>query len=190
MRPTLFHGSSLNWQHIAASCAVPVFLRHYPINGEFFTDGGLVDPLPLRAAIDLGATRIITVNLLKNRPWFIRCIVRAVRACTGYRLPDRKRIEVVDISPSVRLGNARESIYWSSERTRRWIEQGIEDADRAAAQVVEWQQKSEGQGRISDDASIPHPSPEGECTPVVPVGSAYGGTYTGESEGVRARPLG
>ncbi len=158
MKPVLFRGSSVGWQHIATSCAVPLFLRHYKIDGDSYTDGGLLDPLPLQAAIDMGATRIVTVNLLKHRPWFIRSAVHAIRSCTGYRLPDCKEIQVVDISPPGRLGSARDSMYWDDGKTRRWIEQGREDADRQLRQVVECLDQAKGPGEKS-----------GQCPPTASI---------------------
>jgi predicted acylesterase/phospholipase RssA len=138
MKPVLFETPAVDWRHIATSCAVPVFLRHYPVSGTHYTDGGLVDPLPLRAALQMGATRIITVNLLKHRPLLVRAAVQGLRALSRYRLPDCRNVKVIDISPDARLGSARDSIYWSRDKARYWIEMGRAAADKAAPQVVEW----------------------------------------------------
>ena len=129
-RPTLFRWPHVDWRHIASSCAVPVFLRHHRIEGEYYSDGGIVDPLPIWAAIEMGATDIVTVNVMKHRPLLMRCVVGAIQAGTGYRPADCSRVRITDISPSGRLGTARDSMYYSRERTARWIEQGREDARR------------------------------------------------------------
>ena len=55
MRPRLFRGDEIEWTHIAASCAVPLFLQHFRIDGKLYTDGGLIDPLPVWAALEMGA---------------------------------------------------------------------------------------------------------------------------------------
>ena len=50
-RPRLFRWPDVTWRHIAASCGVPVFLPTYQIDGVYYSDGGLIDPLPLWAAL-------------------------------------------------------------------------------------------------------------------------------------------
>lgn len=136
-RPTLFRSPHIDWKHIASSCAVPLFLRHHRIDGEYYSDGGIVDPLPLWAAIEMGATTIVTVNVMKHRPWLMRCVVGALQTGTGYRQPDCSRVRIIDISPEDRLGTAKESMYYSRERTSRWIEQGRCDALRVI-ECNEW----------------------------------------------------
>lgn len=86
-RPRLFQWPGVTWKHLAASCGVPVFLPTYEIDGVYYSDGGLVDPLPLWAAIELGATEIVTVDLMKHRPLPVRAVVRALRAYSGYTRP-------------------------------------------------------------------------------------------------------
>ena len=138
-QPALFQSPEIDWRHIASSCAVPFFLRHHRIGGEYYSDGGIVDPLPLWAARQMGATTIVTVNVMKHRPWAMRTVVGALQACARYRPADCSGIRIVDISPEGRLGSARDSMYWDLDRTRRWIEQGRRDALHAEAQVVECQ---------------------------------------------------
>jgi NTE family protein len=128
MQPALFEWPDANWLHIAASCGVPFILPQQVIERQLYCDGGIVDPLPLGAAIAMGATRIVTVNVLRHRPWVVQRAVRAIHIATGYRLPDAAGIRVLDISPGGRLGTARDSMYWSAGNTRRWIDEG-----RAAA---------------------------------------------------------
>ena len=49
LKPRLFRGDEIEWETIAASCAVPLFLAHFRINGVYYSDGGLV-----RSASGLG----------------------------------------------------------------------------------------------------------------------------------------
>lgn len=139
LRPTLFQTPDLDWRHVASSCAVPVFLRHHRIGGEYYSDGGIVDPLPVWAAEQMGATTIVTVNVMKHRPWAMRTVVGALQTCARYRPANCSGVTVVDISPEGRLGSAVDSMYWNPDRARRWIEQGQRDALRAEAQVIECQ---------------------------------------------------
>jgi predicted acylesterase/phospholipase RssA len=112
---------------LAASCGVPIFLPTYEIDGVYYSDGGLVDPLPLWAALELGATEIVTVDLLKHRPLAVRAVVRALRAYSGYTRPSTEGVKLVDISPSERLGDERDAIYWTRSNAERWIELGRRD---------------------------------------------------------------
>jgi NTE family protein len=127
-RPRLFRWPDVTWRHIAASCGVPVFLPTYQIDGVYYSDGGLIDPLPLWAALELGATEIVAVDLLKRRPFPIRALVSALRVYSGYRRPGADGVKLLEISPSEPLGDARDSMYWSSANVERWIDLGRRDA--------------------------------------------------------------
>jgi predicted acylesterase/phospholipase RssA len=126
-RQRLFQSPGVTWQHIAASCGVPLFLPTHKIDGVYHSDGGLIDPLPLWAALQLGATEIVSVDVLKHRPLPVRALVRVLRAYAGYRPPSPEGIRVVEISPAQRLGTARDSMYWSRKNAEYWIEAGRKD---------------------------------------------------------------
>jgi NTE family protein len=135
-RPRLFRWPHVTWKHLAASCGVPIFLPTYEIDGVHYSDGGLIDPLPLWAALELGATEIVTVDLLKHRPLSVRAVVRALRAYSGYKRPSTEGVKLIDISPSERLGDERDSIYWTRSNAERWIELGRRDTLEATTQVI------------------------------------------------------
>jgi predicted acylesterase/phospholipase RssA len=137
MRPVLFRSPNLTWEHIAASCAVPWFLPPRLIDGTHYCDGGLVHPLPLWAAVEMGATRIVAVNLLKTRPWYIRTVVRTLQARSGYTVSGHPGIDIIEISPQAPLGSARDSMYWKRANAERWIVLGRADAQLALASVLE-----------------------------------------------------
>ncbi|CAN5631378.1 hypothetical protein BH23GEM9_BH23GEM9_05570 [soil metagenome] len=48
---------------VYASCALPVFYPPAEIDGRYLVDGGVVDPLPLRRAVERGADRIIAIDV-------------------------------------------------------------------------------------------------------------------------------
>ena len=129
-RPRLFESPDVTWQHIAASCAIPVFLPAQQIGGVFYSDGGILDPAPVWAALELGATEIVSVNLLKHRPLPIRAAVRVLSAYAGYRAPEPKGVTVTEINPSARLGPVIDSVIWSRANADRWIDLGRTDAER------------------------------------------------------------
>jgi NTE family protein len=51
---------------LMASTAIPPLHAPWTIKGERFVDGGLVTPLPLRVALDYGATEIYAIHLLED----------------------------------------------------------------------------------------------------------------------------
>jgi predicted acylesterase/phospholipase RssA len=137
MRPRLFRSHEITWKHLASSCAVPVFLNHHRLDGIIYSDGGIIDPLPLWAAVEMGATRLVTVNLLKHRPLILRALAGTARVYSGHREGMYDRLEVVDISPSAPLGPASDSIHWKLENAARWVALGQKDAVAAKHLVVE-----------------------------------------------------
>jgi NTE family protein len=138
LRPTLFQTPQVSWHHIAASCSVPLFLRQHRIDGHWYSDGGLVDPLPLNAAIAMGATRIVAVNVMNHRPLPIRLAVGAMRRLTHYsnRVPDG--VQVVEVSPDSALGPVRDSVYWQRDKIAALIERGRRDAIKILPKLTEF----------------------------------------------------
>ena len=60
------YGSAV--EAVLASSAVPAIFPPVEIDGERYIDGGVVNNVPIRRAIDAGATRIVV--LLCTPPWF------------------------------------------------------------------------------------------------------------------------
>jgi NTE family protein len=48
---------------VAASCTLPLFYPPYLLDGHYYVDGGILDPLPLEHAVLLGAERIVAVDV-------------------------------------------------------------------------------------------------------------------------------
>ena len=85
---------------------------------------------PLEAAVQMGATEILSINLLVHRPWWISGGVRMLRRygkTVDYVLPDE--IRHVALEPSERLGDLRESMIWRPSRNEKWLELGRRDAE-------------------------------------------------------------
>ncbi|HIZ08741.1 MAG TPA: patatin family protein [Candidatus Eubacterium avistercoris] len=55
-----------DYRLIMASCAIPVACHPVEINGQFYFDGGLVDAVPVRHALEEGCSRLV-VLLTKSR---------------------------------------------------------------------------------------------------------------------------
>jgi NTE family protein len=118
--------------HLMASCAVPFGYPPVRIDGKLYVDGGLLDILPVWAAAEMGATRVIAVNalpLMPSRP--LRGVVRMVR-WLAEKPAATPSLEVVVIRPSAPLGSIRDALTWSPDRVRQWIQQGEDDAAKVA----------------------------------------------------------
>lgn len=48
---------------VRASCGLPMIFAPFHHNGRYLVDGGLVDPVPVRVATELGADLLVAVNL-------------------------------------------------------------------------------------------------------------------------------
>jgi NTE family protein len=118
-----------------ASCAVPFGYPPVRIDGRLYVDGGLLDILPIWAAAEMGATRVIAVNalpLMPSRP--LRAVLRGVRLL-GQKPANLAGLDVVRISPRTPLGSIRDALNWSPESVRSWIRQGEDDAAASAFQT-------------------------------------------------------
>jgi NTE family protein len=118
--------------HLMASCAVPFGYPPVRIDGKLYVDGGLLDILPVWAAAEMGATRVIAVNalpLMPSKP--LRAIVQMVRRL-GQKPAATAPLDVVVIRPSGPLGSIRDALTWNPERTRQWIQQGEDDAAKVS----------------------------------------------------------
>ncbi|HTT65231.1 MAG TPA: patatin-like phospholipase family protein [Bryobacteraceae bacterium] len=130
-RPRLVQGGEIEWQHLAAACAIPGGLPPVRIEGRWYVDGGLLSVLPLWAAREMGATRAIAINALPALPSrVLRAGVKAYRALSPQASAPAAPEEVITIAPGAALGSLRDTARWSRETVSRWIEQGAEDARR------------------------------------------------------------
>ncbi len=129
LRPKIFQGAAITWRHLAASCAIPGWLPQYQIEGRTYSDGGLLNPLPVWAAADLGATHVVALNALPEIPsaW-VRHFVKGFRRIAGHHPPLPAGIELRTIRPARSLGCMRDAMRWRGENIDRWIDEGYRDA--------------------------------------------------------------
>jgi NTE family protein len=117
--------------HLMASCAVPFGYPPVRIDGKLYVDGGVLDILPLWAAAEMGATRIVAVNCLPLMPSSpIRTALSLVRLF-GQKPAAVEGLDVLEIRPPKPLGSIHDALTWSAESVRKWIQQGEEDATDA-----------------------------------------------------------
>jgi NTE family protein len=128
MRPRTFRGPEITWRHLAASCAVPGMLPPRRIGGRWYLDGGLLNPVPVWAAVELGATRILALQALPEIPSaLLKPFVRAFRAVLGHHPELQSHVELITIVPGRRLGSLSDALHWKRENIDRWLDQGAGD---------------------------------------------------------------
>ena len=128
MRVRIVRGEEARWEHLAATCAIPLSYPPVRIDGHWYVDGGLMGALPMWVAEEMGGGRAIGLNCLTIAPFaLLRRILRP-------RGPS-PRLEATVIEPSCGLGSLRDAVVWNASNIERWIEQGAEDASRALSSV-------------------------------------------------------
>jgi NTE family protein len=129
LTPRTVFTPDLTWKHIAASCAVPVIMPQYRIDGRIYADGGLLGALPLFAAYESGARLIVAINILpRTAPWPLRVARRALHALSPHRPTGSGEATVIVIEPQTALGSVRDTALWSAERSSAYVQRGREDA--------------------------------------------------------------
>lgn len=139
LRPRIFVSGEITWQHLAASVAIVGIFDQVRIDGKIYSDGGLLSALPLWAAAELGADRILALNVLPEAPGLVaKTFVSAMRIMSPFKPYVPHTVDVVTIAPEELLGSPLEAIYWRRENAGRWIEKGREDGARAASRLEDW----------------------------------------------------
>ena len=121
--------------HLRATCSIPYFLPAVKIAGRRYLDGGLFDKLPVRAALEMGATRLIAIDSLPDvMPAWIRAGFNFGHMFrTKQRMP--AGVTMTTIAPSENLGTANDAVFWTEANVRRWIALGKKDAAAALKAV-------------------------------------------------------
>jgi NTE family protein len=132
LRLHIVRGPDVTARHLVAACSIPLGFPPVRIDGTLFVDGGLLGALPVWAAAQLGATRILALDALPAMP---SAVLRAAVAPL-WRFHQRRRplppgIEIAVIRPSRPLGTLRDALYWKAGTAQRWIEQGQEDGQQS-----------------------------------------------------------
>ena len=133
LRARLIQTAEVTAHHLLASCSIPLVMPSVLIDGRRFTDGGLIEKLPLWAAVEMGATEIIAIDSLpKVTPWWVQAGSQVLtRLRPSSPVPDH--IKVTVISPSEEMGNAHDAVIWKQSNIERWLELGMRDAEHVFA---------------------------------------------------------
>jgi NTE family protein len=133
--PVVFSHGNLS-DAIRASCAFPGLFEPVQIGTRCLADGGLVAPVPTRAARSLGASRIIAVSVgvedgRRGAPSNIFQVVsRAVSAAQKHQLEVWERHADLVLRPDV------QSLAWDDfDRADEAIEAGAQAARRALPRI-------------------------------------------------------
>jgi NTE family protein len=139
MKPKIVRGGDVTWRHLAASCAIPGILPQRRIGGRWYSDGGLLNPLPVWAAVELGATGIIAIHALPEVPSSVlRPFVKGFRRVFGHHPPLPADVRLLTIEPEKTLGSVRDALIWKQENVERWIAQGRQAAKNISIQNCFW----------------------------------------------------
>ena len=128
LKPRLIQTAQVTAHHLLASCSIPLIMPSVLIDGRRYTDGGLIDKLPLWAAVEMGATEIIAIDSLPQvTPWWVQAgsqVLTRMRPAA----PVPSHIKVTTISPTEDLGNAHDAVIWKQSNIERWVDLGMRDA--------------------------------------------------------------
>jgi NTE family protein len=139
MKPKIVRGGDVTWKHLAASCAIPGLLPQRRIAGRWYSDGGLLNPLPVWAAVDLGATEIIGVQALPEIPSsLLKPFVKGFRGMFGHNPPVPPGVRLVTIEPEATLGSVHDALKWKRENVERWIAEGQKAGKNISIQNCFW----------------------------------------------------
>jgi predicted acylesterase/phospholipase RssA len=137
LTPRAFFTPEVTWKHLAASCAVPLIMPQYRIDGRLYADGGLLGSLPLFAAYETGARLIVGVNILpRTAPWALRAARRTLHALSPHRPREANGASVIIVEPQTPLGGVRDTAFWSPVRSRTYVQRGREDAESALPAIL------------------------------------------------------
>ena len=121
-------GDRVTPAHLRASCAIPFGYPPERIDGKYYVDGGLLAAVPLWAAVEMGATSAVAINVLEFMPsLWLRTVVGAFRAVAAPKV-SFPNLDVKWIRPSEPLGPVHDAVFWNEAQVRRWVAMGERDA--------------------------------------------------------------
>ena len=129
-RPQSFLNAQITVRHLAASCALPFVLPLQRIDGIWFADGGLINALPIAAAIEQGATEIVAINVFAPLPSLWVNASRAFRFITANRVQTPQGVTIQLLTPKSFLGTLRDSAVYKRSNIERWLDLGREEATK------------------------------------------------------------
>jgi len=133
LQPRMILGDQVTARHLAASTAIIGLFDQVRLDdGRVYSDGGLLSAAPIWAAAQLGARRIVVLNVLPVPPSIIaKTFVAGMRWLAPNRPTHDPELEVITVMPPGLLGSFKDMLYWTRANTEAWIRRGEDDAGRA-----------------------------------------------------------
>ena len=129
LRPRIFRNEEVTGSVLRASTAIPGIFDQVRIGRTLYSDGGLLNALPIWAAAELGADLIVAVNAMTPLPGLLpNLFVDCVRRISRFKPEPPGQLEIVRIGPPAVMGSGRDMLCWTRENAERWIEMGRRDA--------------------------------------------------------------
>jgi len=129
LRPRIVPGNEATWRHLVATGAIVGIFDQVRLDGRLCSDGGLLAGLPVWAAAELGASKVLAINLLPEAPGFIaKTVSGAARRISPFRAEVPSSLEVITVVPAALLGSPGDMLYWNRANAEKWIAQGEADA--------------------------------------------------------------
>lgn len=133
LKSHLIRGSSITARHLLATASIPLAMPSVSIGGKVFTDGGLLEDVPLWAAVEMGATKIIAIDAMHfDCPWWYRAGVSPM-GLFAPRIRAELKSNITLIRPSRPLGHYSTALAWNRARIQEWLDLGYSDARSAFA---------------------------------------------------------
>lgn len=125
MKAVTFRDVEVTPAHLAASCAVPPIRWPVKIGGRWYLDGGLLNPLPLFAAVECGATEILALNALPRLPGVVLpAITKPFYNRYSYRPATPSQVKVVTIAARPGMGSWLDAVRWNKVNAQQWLAEG------------------------------------------------------------------
>ena len=137
LRPRIFRCAEIGCEHLVATTAIIGLFDQVRINGRLYSDGGLLSASPIWAAAELGATRVVAIDVLPRAPGRIAgTFVGAMRMLSPFRAIVPPELEVIRVGPRALLGPPLESLYWTRRNAEAWIQTGERDGEALKHSIV------------------------------------------------------
>jgi predicted acylesterase/phospholipase RssA len=125
LKPRLFTTPEVAFEHLKASCGFAA------VAGSLYIDGGVLNPLPLWAATQMGAMDILAINVLPQLPGsLLRTSVWFLRGLAPHYPAPADGVKVAVLQPETPLGSMRDALLYKEANARRWLELGRSDAEK------------------------------------------------------------
>ena len=125
-------------RHLMASCAVPGLLPPVKVNGHWYWDGGLMDGLPHRFGREVGAQRLICMNVWVGLPWWWSLkgsLLHRLHLMRQGSIAEPNKANWIYLAPPAMPGTFRDAAVWSRDNAERWIDQGRKAGQAALTQL-------------------------------------------------------